>query len=122
MTVLTETRHAGEFIVSEANKTRSRKTVTVSSGQNLQAGHVLGQITANSEYIEYDPGNIDGSQTAVAILLESTGGALAAAKEMVVLIRDCEVNSSELTWFTGATGGQITTGLGELENVGIIGR
>lgn len=45
MTTLTEGQHAGEFIVSEANKTRSREPVTVLSGQDLAAGAVLGQIT-----------------------------------------------------------------------------
>ena len=45
MTTLTEGQHAGEFIVSEANKTRSREAVTVLSGQTLVAGAVLGQIT-----------------------------------------------------------------------------
>jgi predicted enzyme related to lactoylglutathione lyase len=45
MTVLTEGQHAGEFIVSEAPCSRSRESVTVISGQDLEAGAVLGRIT-----------------------------------------------------------------------------
>ena len=34
---LTEGQHTGEFVVSEANGTRSREKITVLSGQNLKA-------------------------------------------------------------------------------------
>jgi len=44
MPELTEGMHAGEFIASEANGSRSRKVVTIDTG-DLVAGQVLGQIT-----------------------------------------------------------------------------
>lgn len=37
-----EGKYAGEFILSEAPGSRSRENVTVLSGENLKAGHVLG--------------------------------------------------------------------------------
>lgn len=40
---LTEGKHTGEFILSEAQGSRSRENVTVLSGENLKAGHVLGR-------------------------------------------------------------------------------
>ena len=43
----TEGRYAGEFIVSEGNGKISRETTTVLSGQTLQAGAVLGKVTAS---------------------------------------------------------------------------
>ena len=43
MTTLNEGQHTGEFIVSEANGSLSRETVTIGSGGALQAGHVLGR-------------------------------------------------------------------------------
>ena len=49
MTVLTEGKHTGEHLVSEANKTRSREVVTLAEGQNLAAGTVLGKIAAALE-------------------------------------------------------------------------
>jgi hypothetical protein len=45
MTTLTESRHAGEFLVSEGNKWVSREAVTINIGENLVAGQVLGRIT-----------------------------------------------------------------------------
>lgn len=44
MPELTEGMHAGEFIVSEANGSRSREVVTIGTG-DLVAGQVLGKIT-----------------------------------------------------------------------------
>lgn len=121
MSTLTEGQHAGEFIVSEANNTRSRNRVTLVSGENLSAGAVLGKITASGKYAEYNPGNADGSETAVGVLFDNTD-ASAADESCVALLRDAEVNSAELQWFAGATAGQITTGLAALAAVGIIGR
>lgn len=41
---LNETTHAGGFILSEANRTRSRENGKLNSGQDLAAGTVLGQL------------------------------------------------------------------------------
>lgn len=41
MTVFTEARHAGEFIMTEANGKRSRENVTIAASQTLVAGAVL---------------------------------------------------------------------------------
>lgn len=38
-----EGQHAGEFILSEATWQRSRDAITVLSGENLKAGHVVGR-------------------------------------------------------------------------------
>lgn len=57
MVVLTEGRHAGEFIVSEANGMRSREQVTVLADEVLEAGHVLGKVTKGAAAPVADPGN-----------------------------------------------------------------
>lgn len=44
MATLTETRQTGGFIVSEADGSRSRKAITVLSGQTLGAGEVCGAV------------------------------------------------------------------------------
>jgi len=49
MAVLEETRHAGEYLVSEANGNRSREAGKLASGNNLVAGAVLGQVTSASD-------------------------------------------------------------------------
>lgn len=48
MTELTEGQHKAEFLVTEANGSLSRETVTVLSGQTLKPGHVLGKVTVGS--------------------------------------------------------------------------
>ena len=52
MTVLTETIHVGEFLLSEDNSTRCREnvTVTVSGATTWLSGTVLGKITASGKF------------------------------------------------------------------------
>ncbi len=45
MTTKTEGQHAAEFIVSEAHGGLSREAITVLSGENLEAGEVVGRVT-----------------------------------------------------------------------------
>lgn len=213
MAVKTETTHRGEFLVSEASGERSRETVTIESGQDLEAGHVLGQVVGGStsasadsgntgdgtigsistlagvkegdyiitfiepgtdagdfqvedpdgenvgtgtvgsqfsgggiqftisdgatdfvagdqftitvsgsnEYKEYNPANTDGSGTAVAVLYGPVD-ASAGAEEGVIIAREAEVDEDQLTWFSGATDAQKTTGKAELAERSIIAR
>ncbi len=75
----------------------------------------------SGKYKEYDPVNTDGSQTAVAILIDvvdATGG----DKESVIIARHAEVNAAELIWFTGADANQKTAGLAQLVSRDIIAR
>ena len=45
MTTKTEGQHAAEFIVSQAHGGLSREAITVLSGENLEAGEVVGRVT-----------------------------------------------------------------------------
>jgi hypothetical protein len=112
-TNLTEERKDGHGLASESNGTRSREIVTLESGQNLKPGAVLGQVTGTSEYKEYNPGNGDGSEAAVAVLF-SRGDASAAAVKVVAVVRDAEYDADALAWFSGASAGQIDTGVADL--------
>lgn len=69
MTTKTETRHAGEFMVSEANGCRSRETETLITGQDLEAGTVIGTIlSAQTATPTADAGNTgDGTMGAVTV-------------------------------------------------------
>lgn len=213
MPVLTEGRHKAEFLVTEANGSLSRESVTILSGQNLQPGHVLGKVdvgtasgaavsgntgngaisavsagstakagvytatciepasnggtftvedpdgvnvgtavvgtpfagpvnftvadgatdfvagdrfaitvaSGSGKYKEYDPANTDGSQTAVAILLDAvdaTGG----DKDGVIVARHAEVNAAELVWFSGADANQKAAALAQLKTRDIVAR
>ena len=64
MPELQEGRYAGEFVVSEGNGRISRETITVLSGETLEAGAVPGKVTASGKYKVLDPAAVDGSEAA----------------------------------------------------------
>lgn len=98
--VLSEGQHTGEFILSEANGTLSRDTVTVTVGANttLQAGAVLGQIAATGKYVPYDDGYSDGREDAAGLLyatvVNDTDGAVDVSA--VIINKDAEVRRDDL--------------------------
>ncbi len=126
MTVITEDmRRMAAFLISEEEHNRSRDAGVVAPGDGVSyfSGHVMGQKTADSEYVEYDPGNADGSEVVAGILLqEYTGTAAAPSIKRTLITRDAQVKDSLLTWFAGASGPQIVTGTSGLAALGIIVR
>ncbi|WP_412506800.1 head decoration protein [Roseovarius sp. SYSU LYC5161] len=123
MTVLNEGRHPGEFLMSEANRQRSRANITVASGAGIIApGTVLGKITASGKYLASAVGATDGSQTAVAIALY---GCDATTSDVAVagITRDAEVNGSILTYHPDRDQvGEQGAAHADLASVGIIVR
>jgi len=98
MTVYTEGRHPGEFIMTEANGKRSRETITIASGAGEVApGTVLGKVTASGEYLPRDATAADGSEAAAAVCIYG-GDATSAAIEVAAIVRDAEVNGNILTY------------------------
>lgn len=104
MTVFTEGRHPGEFILSEANGQRSRETVTIASGSGVIApGAVLGVFTTGASAGKYslapaaaaDPDV--GNQTAVAVALYGCD-ATSSDEKIAVIRRDAEVNGNILSY------------------------
>lgn len=117
MNPITETGHAGGFLLSEANGTRSRAAVTILSGENLTAGAVLGKITATGKYVAYDDaGTDDGRRTAAAILYDDAD-ASAGDLQATAIVRDAEVNGEELVF---ASGVDEAGAVADLAGVGII--
>lgn len=94
---LTETTHAGDFLISVANGNQSFEKVTLISGQNLQAGTVLGKITSSGKYTQQDTGAATGEETAAAILLQATD-ASDGDTDATIVARDAEVNGAQLIW------------------------
>jgi hypothetical protein len=116
MTVLTETIHPGEFLLSEADGFFSRDTVTVtvSGSTKWLSGTVLGRITASGKWVKYVDAAVDGSGVAAGILyneLDPVAGDIKAT----VFTRDCEVIGAKLT-------GLDANGTAELITRGIIVR
>lgn len=113
-------RGTAEFLVSEANKDRSRDVVTVAAGAapGLVPGTILGKLTAGGNYVRWNPAGADGSQNVAGVLYEAAVG----TGLKTVIGRDAEVNAAHLTYNAGATAGNKTTANDGLKTLGIIVR
>ena len=122
MATLTEGKHTGEFIVSQANGARSRGTGTVLSGETLIAGELVGIETASGKYVAYDPaGTITGSDTVAGISYTTVDASVADVDGAVLVLRDAEVRGSDLT-YNEAVEGTVTAEVAGLKALGLIVR
>lgn len=109
-----------EFLISEANNHRSRDEVIVdATGGALEAGTILGQVTASGKFVRHDAAAVDGSETEAGVLLLGIG---AVEEARAVISRDAEVQSDYLTYEAGADAAQITASNAALATLGIIVR
>ena len=122
MAVLTEGKHTAEYMLSEANGSRSRSTGTLILGQNLESGTVLGTITASGKLTQYDPVAVDGSESVSAILYDNIDATDADVVGVTISVRDNEVRGSSLTYSVGADATAIATADAELVALGMIVR
>lgn len=124
MPVINEARHAGEFILSEANFHRSREVVTISDGIAIKAGQVLGKVTADGKYGYYNEASNTPAGTNVALCIAVYPLAAAATnRKLTVIFRHAEVNGKCLEW-NGESSPNIAAGIVDLAAaaVGIIVR
>lgn len=118
MTVYTEGRHAGEFLISEANGQRSRETVTVTSGQNLAAGAIIELATGKA--IGFAGATASEAIGVLFDAVDATGGDVTDA---VYIARDAEVQASEITVASDDTAEtKKTAAIADLLAIGIIAR
>lgn len=121
MTMLTEGKHTGGFLVWEVLRDYTRETVTIASGAGkLEPGAVLGRITTGGKYTSFAPGASNGSQNASGILWDSVDASAADASAVILLRGPAIVNRQDLVWPDGATEAQITTATTALASIGII--
>lgn len=112
---LTEGKYTGEFLLSEANGTRSREEVVIAAAAGAMVpGTLVGKITASGKYVAYSNGAADGTQTAAGVLYHAVADT-AADQKAVIIARDAEVNGDELT-------GSDAAGVADLLALGIIVR
>lgn len=122
----TELAHAGEFLVSEGNGTISRDkgTVTVPASSTLQAGTVLGQLSADDSFVQYDNAETDGREDAAGVLYNElvNEDTEEADVEATVIVRDAEVREDDLIFEDGTSAEDIAAALVDLKALGIIAR
>lgn len=115
MTILQEGNHTGEFLLSEANGTRSREQVVfAAAAPAMVSGTVVGKITAGGKWTAYSNVAADGSEVAAGVLYTALPDA-AADQVGVVIVRHAEVATARLT-------GSDTPGLADLLALGIVAR
>lgn len=69
MTTINEDLRTAEFLISEGNMSISREEVTFAAlAAPLEAGTVVGIVTASGHYAAYSNAESDGTQTAVGVL------------------------------------------------------
>ena len=98
MTILTEGRHPGEAILSEANFHRSRDSITIPAGTGVvKAGTVLGEVTASPGEFVPSPDavtvGIEGAETAKAMNIHEVDATDVDVK-VAAITRDAELNGS----------------------------
>ncbi len=111
---LTEARRTGDFILSEANGTRSREEVTIAAAAGAMIPGTVVSMLASGKYVEYDDVGTDGTEVAAGILYAAVADS-ASDQKAVIIVRDAEVNASRLT-------GSNANAVADLRALGIIAR
>lgn len=109
MTVLSEGNRPAAFLVSEAAGTRSRERITVSSGESLAAGAVLGKVTLGAATPAPFPGNAANTGTIATVTLGA--GAKAGVYRLVVVEPASNAGAFTLEDPDGVTIGTGTVGV-----------
>lgn len=124
---LSEGQYPGEFIIHEPSPDISRETVTVTvaASTKLEPGHVLGQLSADSKYVEYDNAGTDGSESAAAILYtecDNSDDATTTDFTATVVKRLACVRKGDLQWNSGVDSAGKTAAYADLAALFIIAR
>lgn len=129
MTVLIESRHPGEFLLSEANGQRSREEITIAAGSGVIApGALLGRYTSGTNIGKYalapataaDPDV--GHHVAIAVALCGCD-TTTSDRTIAVIHRDAEVNGHGLSYASSVDdAAKRATKATQLAAVGIIVR
>ncbi len=122
MSILTETAHPTNVIVSEAPGTLSREKITIDESQTVRAGECLGRVTASGEYARYDNGAGDGTEVARAIALADVTTGAGETADIAALVRLCEVNKSEVLFDAGQNQAAQDAAFVDLEAAFVIAR
>lgn len=101
METKTEGARALGFILSEANGMYSREAATIASGEGkLEAGSVLGKVTATGKYVFSPHAQVAGKEGAesAAAVLAYPADATSADAACVIVKRAAEVKGPELLY------------------------
>ena len=111
-----------DVVKTEGRNRYSRDEATLLAGSGpVECGAVLGKVTASGKFKPLAPTATDGSQTAAAVILETTL-ANTADQTVVILSRHAEIVLQALVWPAGITNTQKTAAIAQLQSQGIVAR
>lgn len=120
--VVREPVSPGEFLLSEANGSRSRDEVVVGRHSlTFSSGAVVGRITLTRNIGPYDPDAVDGRQNAAGVLYAAVD-AREADQPGVLIARDAEANGHYLAWPDSIETADKADAIADLAERGIIVR
>ncbi len=96
MSIIQESIHPGEFVLSEGPGSISREAINVAAGEALPAGQLLGLVAASGEFAPYDSTAENGSEVASAILFAGLASSDIVRRGRAV-VRLAEVSEVHLT-------------------------
>jgi hypothetical protein len=120
--VFTEGLNLGDILKYEAPNLYSRDQVTVTAGQVLALGAVVGVITASSKVKVVDPSASDGSEVAAGVLIQAVDANLADRDDGLIVARHAIVADHALVWPTGITVAEKKSAIAQLKALGILVR
>lgn len=111
-----------DIVKAEAEDAFSRDEDILASGSGIvQAGTVLGKVTASGKFKPLAPGASDGTQIAGAVILQRSD-ATSADQTVVNLKRHAQVVSQRLRWPAGINDAQRKAAVDQLKTLGIVAR
>lgn len=125
--VLTDKTYAAEFLISEATHNRSREQGLSpdATAVVINAGMVLGKVTATDDYVALDLAATDGSEVPAGISFgehETNATPTTGQRAFAVVVRDAEVNGNFLEWPAAITPAQKTAAETQLAGSGVLVR
>ena len=122
MPAIREPTDRGDVLKYEAPNLYSRDRATVTSGQTLALGAVVGMVTATSKLKALDPVATDGTEAAVGVLANDIDAALADREDAILIARHSIVASGALVWPDGITPTQKAAAIAQLQERGVLVR
>ena len=120
--VFTEPMNLGDLLKYEAPNLYSRDRVTVASGQSLPLGAVVGTVTVNGKYKQFDPSADDGTQVAAGVLLQACDAGLIDRDDGLVVARHAIVAHHALVWPASITDAEKSVAIAQIKALGILVR
>ncbi len=121
MTVINEPLNLGDLLKYEEDCLRySREIATVSAGQKLALGTVVGRETVSAKLKQFDPLATDGSENPVGVLLVDVDATLIDVEGALLLNRHAVLASNCVIWPVGIPAAAKTDATDALAALGIL--